>query len=160
MNEVVKNLNIQKKKVENQEKSYGCEECGDILRKKKDLKLHVKENHPKYIKSDYCDEIYKESWQYETHLKTHTKAKDKKCDVCGKRFFLDSRLRQHMNVHENPNVKNCHYYNNKKVCPFDAIGCKFNHKISKKCENQVDCRIKLCSRQHSKRDVIMEHSVQ
>ena len=68
MNEVVKNLNIQKKKVENQEKSYRCEECGDILRKKKDLKLHVKENHPKYIKCDYCDDNFKESWQYETQL--------------------------------------------------------------------------------------------
>ena len=145
MNEVVKNLNIQKMKVDNQEKSYRCEECGDILRKKKDLKLHVKENHPKYIRCDYCDDNFKESWQYETQLKLTPKPRTTNVMCVENVSFWTG---------------DCHYYNNKKVCPFDAIGCKFNHKISKECENQVDCRIKLCSRQHSKRDVIMEHSEQ
>ena len=57
MNEVVKNLNLQKQKVESRGNSYRCEECGEIFRKKKDLKLHVKENHPKYIINDIFDYI-------------------------------------------------------------------------------------------------------
>ena len=35
MNEVVRNLNDHKKKVANREKSYKCEECGEMFRKRK-----------------------------------------------------------------------------------------------------------------------------
>ena len=150
MKEVVKNFNFQKKKVNNQEKPFKCEECGEIIGRKRDLKIHIRINHPKFITCDFCDEMFKESWQYEKHLESHTKSKDKKCDVCDKRFFLDWRLKQHMNIHNNPHVKNCHYYNNQKECPYDAIGCKFNHKISQECKRQGDCKIKLCPLQHRK----------
>ena len=127
LNEVEKNLHSKKNKVKTQEKSFKCEECGETYGKKNDLRSHIKKNHPKYIKCESCGKICKESWQYETHLETHSKTKENKCDVCGKEFFLGWRLGQHMKIHKNRHVKNCHYFNNQKVCPYDAIGCKFNH---------------------------------
>ena len=158
--EVEKNLQIQTNKMKVQEKSFKCEECGEVFEKKKCLKIHIQIKHPKYIKCESCDETFKESWQYETHLESHSKTKDKKCDVCGKLFFLDWRLGQHMNIHKKPHVKNCHYFNNQKVCPYDAIGCKFNHVMSKECKNQANCQIKLCSLQHTRITSVTKNIVQ
>ena len=158
--EVEKNLQIQTNKVKVQEKSFKCEECGEVFEKKKCLKIHIQIKHPQYIKCESCDETFKESWQYETHLESHSKTKDKKCDVCGKLFFLDWRLGQHMNIHKKPHVKNCHYFNNQKVCPYDAIGCKFNHVMSKECKNQANCQIKLCSLQHTRITSVSKNTVQ
>jgi len=72
--------------------------------------------HPKQIVCDVCSETFQESWQFEVHLESHEQTKDNKCDICGKTFFLEWRLKQHMNVHTNPRIRNCHYFNNNKVC--------------------------------------------
>ena len=104
--------------------------------------------HPKFIKCDYCDETFNESWKYETHIETHGIWKNKKCEICGKGFYLEWRLKQHVNIHKNQNTKNCHYYNNDKFCPYDQVGCKFRHIKSKQCENQAKCKTKLCPNQH------------
>ena len=129
-------------------RSFGCQECGEVFLKKLEVRNHVKKDHPKTISCDCCDSSFHESWEYEVHLESNSKAKDKKCDVCGKEFFLEWRFKQHMNVHHNPYVKSCHYYNNNKVCPFEPVGCKFKHVKSKQCKNQTNCKNKLCPLQH------------
>ena len=148
LQEVEKNLLVQKETVKKQEQSFKCEKCGETFVKIVDRRNHIKLYHPKQFSCDFCDVIFNESWQYEMHLESHSKTKDKKCGVCGKAFFLEWRFRQHVNVHENPNIKNCHYYNNNKVCPFDTVGCKFKHVKSKQCKNPTNCKNKLCSMQH------------
>ena len=64
-----------------------------------------------------------------------------------------------MKIHEKHHVKNCHYFNNQKVCPYDVIGCKFNHADSKECRNQLECKIKLCPLKHSKSDSRIKHVI-
>ena len=81
--------------------------------------------HPKQIVSDVCSETFQESWQFEVHLESHEQTKDNKCDICGKTFFLEWRLKQHMNVHTNPQIRNCHYFNNKCV-PFMQLDVNLN----------------------------------
>ena len=51
-------------------------------------------------------------------------------------------------MHENKNMKKCHYYNNLKACPYEDIGCKFEHKVSEQCYFQKQCRNKLCQFRH------------
>ena len=148
LNEVEANMLNQKEVINNVESYFKCEECDESFRKKHDMRKHINNFHPKFIKCDYCDETFNESWKYETHLECHGIEKKKKCDVCGKEFYLEWRFKQHMNIHENPKIKNCHYYNNNKVCPFDQVGCKFKHMRSKQCENQANCKNKLCPNQH------------
>ena len=46
------------------------------------------------------------------------------------------------------NIKNCHYFNNGKVCPFESIGCMFNHIRSDKCLFLQKCINKLCPFRH------------
>ena len=46
------------------------------------------------------------------------------------------------------NLKKCHYFNNKKTCPFEQIGCMFDHTPEGECQNGEVCKIKLCSFEH------------
>ena len=125
-----------------------CDECGDTFYKKIDLRTHIQQLHPKHISCDVCSEMFQESWKYEVHLESHEKTKDYRCDICGKTFFLEWRLKQHMKVHTNPHLRNCHYFNNNLVCPFDAIGCKFKHSHSELCSSPKSCKTKLCHKKH------------
>ena len=45
--------------------------------------------------------------------------------------------------------KFCHFFNNGKNCPFEEIGCKFQHTSANKCRYDRKCTIKLCQFQHS-----------
>ena len=142
--------------VKRAEPSFKCDECRKSFVNKIERKKHINLHHPKQFSCEFCDYNFRESWQYETHLETHSKTKDKKCDIFNKEFFLEWRYRQHMNVHENPNIKNCHYFNNNKVCPYEPVGCKFKHVKSKQCANSTNCKRKLCSKQH----LVIQNNVQ
>ena len=53
-----------------------------------------------------------------------------------------------MELHGNEKRKNCHYYNNNKDCPYEKIGCKFRHILSKMCRFGLSCKVHLCPYQH------------
>ena len=53
-------------------------------------------------------------------------------------------------LHENDNISYCHYFNNRKVCPFETVGCMLPHKLSNECRYGTTCRNKLCSFQHGR----------
>ena len=68
----------------------------------------------------------------EQHIKTcHEKHTVFQCDTCEKGFALKWRLKKHMRLHEESNIKTCHYFNNDKNCPYEEIGCKFLHNVAK-----------------------------
>ena len=56
-----------------------------------------------------------------TMITNHLNAKN-----CGKTFVPRCRLQRHLNGHETQS--DCYYFNSDKDCPFDKIGCKFQHK--------------------------------
>ena len=45
-------------------------------------------------------------------------------------------------------IKFCHYFNNKKNCPYEEIGCMFKHAKSDDCWFKERCRNKLCQYAH------------
>ena len=49
-----------------------------------------------------------------------------RCNVCGKMFLLQWRLKKHIDNHEKKTRK-CKFFINKEACPFSDIGCKFGH---------------------------------
>jgi hypothetical protein len=53
-----------------------------------------------------------------------------------------------MRLHEENNIKHCHYFNNAKSCPYEKLGCKFLHTIAKKCEFRSKCARRLCPFRH------------
>ena len=61
---------------------------------------------------------------------------------------LQWRLNKHKASHQLETGKNCHFYNNKKPCPYEDIGCMFKHEKSENCRFNGVCRNKLCPYQH------------
>ena len=45
-------------------------------------------------------------------------------------------------------IKFCHYFNNKKDCPYEEIGCMFKHAKSDNCWFKEHCKNKLCQYAH------------
>ena len=56
----------------------------------------------------------------------HAIKKKQKCSVCDKTFLLKWRLMKHMKGHSQP-TKTCNYFINAIECPFEELGCKFQH---------------------------------
>ena len=71
-----------------------------------------------------------------THIET---SKEFKCSTCDKEFFLQWRLNQHIKGHAEKERKFCHYFNNFKSCPFEEIGCRFNHDHAAFCKFEKLC---------------------
>ena len=84
-------------------------------------------NQKKKIKCNECSETFNQTCQLEIHMEEkHETDKQFKCSICEKDFVLNWRLKKHMNIHsERPKV--CRYYVNKEACPYERIGCMFQH---------------------------------
>ena len=77
-----------------------------------------------------------------------------KCEECGKAFLPEWHLKKHMIMHSLSYTSSCHYYNNKKFCPFEQLGCKFSHRLSGLCNYDEKCHKKLCPIQQTNQSKI------
>ena len=55
-----------------------------------------------------------------------------------------------MHLHRQNNIKPCHCFNNEKTCPFNELGCKFQHSVAEKCKFGKKCNRRLCPNKHEK----------
>ncbi|XP_039951106.1 zinc finger protein weckle-like isoform X1 [Bactrocera neohumeralis] len=85
-----------------------CEECGEALRTKKQLKQHML-THTDYTPfvCKECGKSFKEKYRLKRHLETHG---DKLiCTECGKQLSCRATLRSHMLVHSDKMPHKCDY---------------------------------------------------
>ena len=97
---------------------------------------------------ELCEETFNENCDYENHMEEHKVEKKFNCGECGKMFHLEWRLQKHVKIHTE-DTQFCHYFNNKKICPFENIGCKFLHLKSAECKFK-ECKNSLCQFAHTK----------
>ena len=129
------------------EKRFLCSKCDKTFSTINDLKRHDKSNHTD-INCKSCEKVFFKSSDLEIHLEQEHKAERFKCKRCEKEFVLKWRLNKHEKIHNSQNVKKCHYFNNEKQCPFEKIGCMFEHSLAGQCRNGDLCKRKLCSFEH------------
>jgi hypothetical protein len=109
-----------------------CEESFEV---KKNLRVHMLEKHPQKVKCKDCHETFDKSCDLEVHIEVHHKlTRQFECEKCEKKFVLQWRLKKHQQFHITQNTKSRHYFNNKKVCPFEDLGCMFDHALSGMCK--------------------------
>ena len=128
---------------------YKCKECGRKFDNKNDFSEHIKKTHPKMYNCKMCEENFNESWRLEVHMKSHKEISPLKCNICEKDFYVKWRMEKHRASHSEQ-TKFCHYYNNGKNCPYEAVGCRFKHEVSDQCRFDNKCRFKLCQYKHTK----------
>ena len=110
---------------------------------------------PNLISCEECGKQFSRNCGLENHLESHHKEKEFKCEKCIKEFFLKWRLKKHQEGH-NADSKFCHFFNNKKDCPFIELGCMFQHRPSPECNFGSSCNRKLCQFQHNHQNVSQE----
>ena len=73
---------------------------------------------------------------------THT------CEECGTHFYSNSRLKKHIKMNSSQNQRKCYYFNSDKICPYEALGCKFLHEYNSNCKFGKTCRRHMCPFRH------------
>ena len=137
---------------DNSENTFKCKFCDKSFQSRKTVAVHMKEYHPPTIKCKTCDDIFEKYSDLELHIQIIHESKGKyECDECNRVFVLKWRLNKHKESH-NKVSKKCHYFNNMKICPFDNIGCMFEHVLAGKCKYGKKCSKKLCSFEHVESD--------
>ena len=126
-------------------------EIREIETKINEKKAKSMENPVKNLISNkscqYCGITLETNYELEMHLVTHQEATKFECDNCGQSFFSKWRLKKHVEGHQKQR-RCCHYFNNKKECPFEKIGCKFNHIPSNNCKFGSQCERPKCQYKH------------
>ena len=155
LQKTVQNMNNSRNVTEeiSDKKENKCTMCGLDFNSKNRLKKHKIELHAKPIKCQNCDKMFMKNCELELHIRSkHEEVKDYKCDLCDKRFVLKWRMVKHQESHRDPGRKKCHYFNNRKTCPFDELGCMFAHETSEVCRFDKICKNKLCPFQHTEQE--------
>ena len=138
-----------------------------VLSEQKEAPIIQHEASPKSVQQtcSQCGEVFSKNSDFEIHMEeNHNVDKNFKCDICGKLFVLEWRLKKHRHNHtEKP--KKCKFFLNKEPCPFDLIGCKFvhdNHQESdiETVEDEITLKpnqCHLCMLQLSSKDHLWDH---
>ena len=135
----------------NQEKTtrntnFKCNKCEKSFGNFRDFKKHKSEHelHNEVFKCCKCDKTFDEDWKMNAHVKSHT---DYQCNQCDKSFKYLEILEKHIKItHEDLKIY-CHYFNNKKSCPFNEE-CLFLHKEAKMCKYGKLCERMYCMFKH------------
>jgi hypothetical protein len=106
----------------------------------------------KVLKCDVCDQTFTRNCDFENHMDEHQKNREYECNICRKQFFLRWRMEKHIKAHAET-AKYCHYHNNRKLCPYEKIGCMFRHESSGPCKS-LHCTRRLCQFEH--KEVLVE----
>ena len=80
------------------------------------------------LKCNLCDKRFQINSDLEKHIKTrHENYQSYNCRQCKKNFVTKWRLQKHERIHSNIKTRQCKYFKTQTKCPFDELGCKFRH---------------------------------
>jgi len=130
------------KRIGRAHKTYICDNCGDSIKYRKNLELHMKNNHlRKNYKCSSCSEVFRSKISYKAHslqahgIKQRIAVEIFKCNVCDKKFDIKSIYEAHKLSHDDLRPQVC------KICnaSFKSIGNLKRHNLI-----HIDERNYLC----------------
>ena len=124
----------QGKQIKMLEKLSKVKEAIDIPKNSKEtvetvtFRKNLDDNNPRQLNCNMCEYKFRTFSELELHIKDkHVNFQAKCCDQCGKTFVTAWRLRKHMRIHSQVFTRTCKYFKSNTICPFEELGCKFNH---------------------------------
>uniref|UniRef100_A0A8C6TTU3 C2H2-type domain-containing protein n=1 Tax=Neogobius melanostomus TaxID=47308 RepID=A0A8C6TTU3_9GOBI len=84
-----------------QQEALACHFCGKTYTKKTSLTSHIAENHkqPSSFKCPVCGKFLRRKNDLKRHLRIHNEDKPYQCSLCSKDFSRSDRLRAHVKAH-------------------------------------------------------------
>lgn len=84
-----------------QQEPLACHFCGKTYTKKTSLTSHIAENHkqPSSFKCPVCGKFLRRKNDLKRHLRIHSEDKPYQCSLCSKDFSRSDRLRAHVKAH-------------------------------------------------------------
>ena len=143
-NKTLKSKCNQKKTTRNT--NFTCIKCEQSFGNFRDFKKHKGEHEleNEVFKCSKCDKFFDEDWKMNAHMKKHA---DYPCNQCDKSFKYLEILEKHTKItHENLKIY-CHYFNNKKRCPYNEE-CLFLHEEANMCKYGKLCERMFCMFKH------------
>ena len=127
--------------------TFQCQKCSKNFQSSEDFKKHMIEHRQKgdTFSCDLCGSEFTEEWKMLAHKKNHTKFN---CEKCDKKFKYQVIKEKHMSISHGNKILYCHYFNNRKKCPFEE-NCIFIHDDSDMCRYGSNCERNLCMYKHS-----------
>ena len=113
------------------------------------IRKKQKKNSDLALSCNHCEEKFPNYSVLEKHLEDDHVRKQIKCDNCDLLFHTAWRLKKHMRNHTEKSKRNCYYFNSSQHCPFEILGCKFNHIYSDECKFGNRCVKHMCQFRHS-----------
>ena len=125
---------------------YQCIKCKEKFDNTKQLQKHKVRSldcQANY-ECDQCDLTYTSEMQLLRHVKKHGKFS---CEECENEYNFTGVLEKHIDVVHKSMKIFCHYYNNKKECPY-SDQCIYAHEDNKDCMYGNDCERIMCMFKH------------
>ena len=114
-----------------------------------DFSTKAKKSSKVTIKFDQCEQEVNTKTELEMHIQNSHEVYQLKCNECDKKFITEWRLKKHITVnHGKKRERNCHYFNSNTRCPFEELGCKFQHVVSNTYKFGDECRFNMCQFKH------------
>ncbi|KAF7204202.1 zinc finger protein 16 [Nothobranchius furzeri] len=114
-------------KVQQQPKSFICDECGKRFGRKLHLTEHMTvHTGQKPFTCEICEHRFSRKTSLNRHMSVHTEQKPFACELCGQRFSQKTNLNSHMSVHTGQKPFAC------KLC-----GQRFSQNRNLKCHMSV-----------------------
>ena len=129
-----------------------CRQCDESFATYREFTQHTRNLHRRESECKECHKKFATSSLLEQHmLDDHGTVLKYLCKECGKGFHFRWRLNSHMKMHNSEirdKIRKCHFFNNKKECPFQVIGCKFRHEEAANCKYRDQCKFEKCQFRH------------
>ena len=83
-------------------RSHICQDCKSSFKTQRLLEAHLFKKHSKGVLCDICDKNFESTSKRDAHVKNvHVQRKVHQCPECDKQFRFPSKLRKHLESHQN-----------------------------------------------------------
>ena len=134
----VESLQISYEELIKKYESLKCNKCEQSFNSQPELNKHIQRDHKldgNQFQCNVCNINFSDKDKLQLHLKSHNQYS---CDHCDKKLKYEHLKTKHTTAtHKNVKLY-CHYFNNKKNCPF-ADQCIFLHEDSDYCKYRNVC---------------------
>ncbi|XP_054276639.1 zinc finger protein ZFP2-like [Macrosteles quadrilineatus] len=136
------------------EKITYCEQCDKHFEKPISLKKHQSVHPKESFNCTFCNKSFKHSWNFQSHIRSHTGERPFVCSICSKTFTDKSALNAHTRI--------AHFTEKTHKCTFCGKAFKLKKQLDRHERIHTGHqyhRCEICGKLFTQKSNLMKHSV-